>query len=252
MISRRSFTSLAALGGLSAALGLPRSTATATTGVSRQPVVAELFTSQGCSSCPPADAHLGKLSTRDDVIALAYHVDYWDYIGWPDPFADAAYTARQRGYRPRLGNGSIYTPQMVIDGAVDVVGSRAAQVDALIRQRLDAEVSTRASIPVHAELSGGALTAEIPSAGIRGRGEVFMVAYDAQHVTEVRRGENGGRTLIDRNVVRELRLIARYDGKGGAIRVEPGSWSEREGGVAVLLQAADHGPIWGAAQLLLS
>lgn len=249
MLTRRSFTSLAALAGL-ATVALPR--AGRTVGLSPRPVVAELFTSQGCSSCPPADAYLGELAARDDVIALAYHIDYWDYIGWPDPFADPAFTARQRGYRPRLRNGSIYTPQMVIDGEDDAVGSRTWQVDALIAERLEARPADRFSIPVHAALDAGALRIEIPDADIRGRAEVHMVAYDARHVTEVRRGENHGRTLTDYNVVRELRTVARYDGTGGTVTVEPGAWSDRVGGVAVLLQQRDHGPIWGAAKIPLS
>jgi len=249
MKTRRSFASLAALAGLSAAGGLPR--AGHAVGLKTHPVVAELFTSQGCSSCPPADAYLGTLAARDDVIALAYHIDYWDYIGWPDPFADAAYTARQRAYRPRLGNRTIYTPQIVIDGEEDAVGSRTWQVDRLIGARLDASPADRLSVPVHATFSAGALEIEIPDAAVPGLGEVLMVAYDARHVTEVRRGENHGRTLIDHNVVRELRTVARYNGAGGKARVEPGSWSEREGGVAVLLQARDHGPIWGAAEVAL-
>jgi hypothetical protein len=252
MITRRTFSTLAALTGLSAALGPSRAVAV---GVHPRPVVAELFTSQGCHSCPPADAYLGQLAeratTRRDVIALAYHIDYWDYIGWPDPFADPAYTARQRGYRPRLGNRTIYTPQMVIDGEVDAVGSRWWEVDKLIADRLSATQATRPSVPVHLALSAGTLEIDIPDAHVDRTCEVVMAAYDAHHVTEVKRGENGGKRLEDFNVVRHLRVVARYDGGGGRRVIEPGTWSDRDGGVAVLLQEQDHGPIVGAAQLAL-
>ncbi len=249
MITRRSFAVSAALTavGSVAAASWPRPSLGA--GGAVRPVVAELFTSQGCNSCPPADAFLGVLAGRSDVIALAYHIDYWDRIGWPDPFADAAFTTRQRGYRPRLGNHSIYTPQIVIDGEEDAIGSRTRQVENMIALRLDARPAERPSVPVHAALVGGALEIEIPDAAVTGAAEVVMVAYDARHETEVRRGENAGRTLVDHNVVRVLRTVARYDGTGGAVSVPPGPWSERDGGVAVLLQATDHGPIWGATQL---
>lgn len=247
MITRRTLTLSGLAAGLAAVSGRPARSV----GRSGRPVVVELFTSQGCSSCPPADAYLGQLAERDDVIALAYHVDYWDYIGWPDPFADAAYTARQRGYRPRLGNRTIYTPQIVLDGEEDAVGSRSGQVDRMIRARLDAGRADRITVPVHAALSGGSLKIEIPDAAVSGIAEVVMVAYDARHVTEVRRGENHGRTLTDHNVVRELRTVARYDGTGGTATVAPGAWSEREGGVAILLQARDHGPILGATKVTL-
>ncbi|MBT5374998.1 MAG: DUF1223 domain-containing protein, partial [Rhodospirillaceae bacterium] len=95
------------------------------------PVVVELFTSQGCSSCPPADAFLNDLSRRDDVIALSLHVDYWDYIGWEDPFATPESTNRQRRYAPVLAARSIYTPQMVIDGAAHEVGSKRKAITRL-------------------------------------------------------------------------------------------------------------------------
>jgi len=103
------------------------------------PVVVELFTSQGCSSCPPADAFLNDLSRRDDVIALSLHVDYWDYIGWEDPFATPESTNRQRRYAPVLVERSVYTPQMVIDGAAHEVGSKRKAVTRLINSAAKAK-----------------------------------------------------------------------------------------------------------------
>src|SRR5438105_11263765 len=114
----RKTTWLWALAPILAALG-----STAATAGAQAPVVIELFTSQGCESCPPADAYLGELARRADVVALAFHVDYWDYIGWKDPYASSAATARQRGYAAALGARVVYTPQMVIQGAAHEVGS---------------------------------------------------------------------------------------------------------------------------------
>ena len=117
------------------------------------PVVVELFTSQGCYSCPPADRFIGELKGRADVIALAFHIDYWDYIGWKDPFAIPAHTARQRSYGKTLGLWSIYTPQMVIDGRLEGVGSRTSEISEKIDQVNAMSLAERVSIPVSVTLS---------------------------------------------------------------------------------------------------
>ncbi|MDF1793757.1 MAG: DUF1223 domain-containing protein [Thalassobaculaceae bacterium] len=242
MITRRSFSALAAAG-----LGVTGLTRPGrAVGLTARPVVAELFTSQGCSSCPPADAYLGRLAARDDVVALAYHIDYWDYIGWRDPFADPTNTARQRAYRQSLGNRTIYTPQMVIDGEVDAVGSDRRAVDTLIGERLTADPTARHTVQVHAALVDGALRAEIEDVGMPGPADVLAVAYDARHVTEIRRGENSGLRLEDFNVVRAIRKIGEFHGPGVTLSVPAMAWTEVDGGIAILVQSADHGPIWGA------
>jgi hypothetical protein len=246
MISRRSFTALAAAGATAAALP---GAGGAAAGAPR-PVVVELFTSQGCSSCPPADVYLGSLAARQDVIALAYHIDYWDYIGWPDPFADAGNTARQRGYQAALGNRTLYTPQMVIDGAVDAVGSDRRAVDALIRERLGAAPDARRTVRVEATLSRGALHAQIHDTGMPGPADVLAVAYDAHHLTEIRRGENTGLRLENFNVVRAIRKIGDFHGPGRTLSVPAEPWTDVNGGIAVLVQGADHGPIWGATRVV--
>ncbi|WP_038013633.1 DUF1223 domain-containing protein [Thalassobaculum salexigens] len=246
MITRRSFSAIAAAG--LAAAALPRSGAAV--GLSPRPVVVELFTSQGCSSCPPADAYLGRLAARDDVIALAYHIDYWDYIGWPDPFADAAFTARQRAYQHALGNRTLYTPQMVIDGAVDAVGSDSRAVDGIIRERLAAGSDDRPVVRVEASLSHGELRAEIHDTGMPGPADVLAVAYDAHHKTQIRRGENTGLSLENFNVVRAIRKIGEFHGPGRSLSVPAKPWTEVEGGIAILVQGAEHGPIWGATRVL--
>lgn len=244
MITRRSFSALAASalagGGLCAA-GFPR-TGRASAG-GRSPVVVELFTSQGCSSCPPADAYLGRLAQRADVVALGYHVDYWDYIGWPDPFADAAYTARQKAYRESLGNRTLYTPQMVIDGTVDAVGSDSRRVDALIQRRL---ASDRHAVALRAGLVNGELRVDIDDVGMPGPAEVTAVAFDAYHLTEIRRGENGGLRLKDFNVVRAIRRIGEFHGPARTISVSADPWADVKGGIAILVQSVHDRTIWGA------
>src|SRR5579885_1801861 len=130
-MSMRSATAALTLGVLFAAAAV--SDEPVPTTVVDQPVVLELFTSQGCSSCQPADALLGKLAKRRDVLPLAFHVDYWDYIGWKDPFASPEATARQQRYKEALGNRFLYTPEMVIDGRADATGSDRASVSKLLR-----------------------------------------------------------------------------------------------------------------------
>lgn len=240
MISRRAFTASGLAAGLLAAAG-PASAA----GPARRPVVVELFTSQGCSSCPPADAYLGELAKRDDVVALAFHVDYWDYIGWKDPFGDPLYTARQRAYALRLKQRTIYTPQMVIDGVTHEVGSRRGQVEAAIRARLAMAAAERVTIPIEfGRRSDGALTAQVRPAATAGPADLMLAAIDAEHVTEVRRGENSGRVLADYNVVRSINRIGRWTGDNLAVTVGPDSWHRGADALVLLLQA-DQGEIWG-------
>ena len=161
MLNRRHFLRAALASGLVPAIGGAARAAKP----AGHPVVVELFTSQGCSSCPPADALLGELSRRDDVITLGYHVDYWDYIGWPAPFADPLFTSRQRLYASALGNRTIYTPQMVLDGTLDQVGSRRFEVEAAIDRLLTANPADRISVPITlSRLSDGSIGAALPTA----------------------------------------------------------------------------------------
>jgi len=254
MITRRAFTATGLAAGLAFA-GRPVPAAHAAG--STHPVLVELYTSQGCSSCPPADEFLGKLAQRSDVIALAFHVDYWDYIGWKDPFGDPAHTARQRLYAASLRKRTIYTPQMVIDGVVDAVGSRWWDVEGKIKQRQAMGPAERTSIPIRlARAANGALAVAVPEAAIpqsarAGRADLFLAAMDSRHVTKVPRGENSGRALEDFNVVRGFSRIGRYDGSMLAVEVDPTAWHQGADRLAVFLQARDTGPIWGAAQLLL-
>lgn len=249
MITRRAFATTGLAAGLAFA-GRPVHAARAARSV--HPVVVELYTSQGCSSCPPADAFLGKLAQRPDIVALGFHIDYWDYIGWKDPFGDPAHTARQRLYAASLRKRTIYTPQMVIDGVVDAVGSRWSDVERKIKQRQTLGPAERISIPIHlTRAANGVLAVTVPKAVVPGYANLFLAAMDSRHVTPVPRGENTGRTLEDFNVVRSFSRIGRYDGSALAVEVDPSSWHQGTDRLALILQARDAGPVWGAVQLPL-
>lgn len=181
----------------------------APTPVDRSPVVLELFTSQGCSSCPPADELLsviGKGAGGGDVIAVAHHVDYWNYIGWRDPFSSAAASERQRRYGDAIAGGRVYTPMLVIDGRAHVVGSIAGQV-ALQLERARARAPSGWAVEIDdASMSGGRVTAEIAVSRPAGAAEVTLWAgvRESGLETEVTRGENAGETLTNDFIVREL------------------------------------------------
>jgi hypothetical protein len=204
-----------------------------------RPVVVELFTSQGCSSCPPANAYLNELARdRSDVLALAFHVTYWDRLGWKDPFSMEAATERQARYGHKFGDGS-YTPEIVIDGASSHVGSRRDEVSPAIDA---AKRQGRTATSVSVAKAGGQLTIDVADGS--GNGKVLLVGFDRDHETAIRRGENGGRTLRESNVVRSLREIGDWQGKALHISEKLPDGED----VAVIVQAAD-GRIVGAARL---
>jgi hypothetical protein len=204
-----------------------------------RPVVVELFTSQGCSSCPPANAYLNELARdRADVLALAFHVTYWDRLGWKDPFSLVAATERQDIYGHRFGDGS-YTPEIVVDGTSSHVGSSRQEVGSAIEQA-KRQSQTAASVSVTQD--GRQLKIEV-GAG-KGNGRVLLIGFDRDHQTAIRRGENSGRTLQEANVVRSIRAIG--DWQGAALRLNE-TFPEGQD-VAVVLEAAD-GRIVGAARL---
>lgn len=208
----------------------------------RHPVVIELFTSQGCSSCPPADALLSDLAARDDVIALALHVDYWDYIGWKDTFADAAYSGRQKAYARAVGEKMVFTPQMVINGTQRIVGVDAVGLAAHLkadagRPAIDLElVRTGDRLSVHA-----ARGISVPEGSL-----VQVVQYIPQATVEIARGENAGRTITYNNIVTSWQTVRVWDGR------EPLDLElqvQGDQGVAVLVQAPNLGSIVAAAAL---
>ncbi|WP_158964684.1 DUF1223 domain-containing protein [Chachezhania sediminis] len=179
------------------------------------PVVVELFTSQGCSSCPKADKLLHALAERDDVLPLALHVDYWDYLGWQDDLADPAFSARQRAYAHHAGRDMIYTPQMVVMGQEDVVGARGGQLAELLAQHAAAAPVAR----VTAVRNGADVSVEVtPLAALAaGAGyDVQIVSYEPLRRVQIAKGENAGREIDYANIVTDWRTIAHWDGQGPA------------------------------------
>jgi hypothetical protein len=208
------------------------------------PVVVELFTSQGCSSCPPADNFLGELAQRSDVLALAFHVDYWNYIGWTDPFASKVATQRQRDYSQRLALRYVYTPQMVINGVAEGVGS---EPDAIIPLITAAAADPAPRVVTTLARSGdGRLTVHIDAGSTSEPASIWLVGFDRADTTSVLHGENEGRTLTDYHVVRSFREIGTWTGAAVDLDVAAKTVSG-DGSVAVLVQLHGTGRIIGAA-----
>ncbi|MBL3586357.1 DUF1223 domain-containing protein [Rhodovulum sulfidophilum] len=207
------------------------------------PVVVELFTSQGCSACPPADALIAELAKRDDVIALALHVDYWDYIGWKDIFADPAFTRRQKAYAHAAGKRSIYTPQMVVEGADHVVGYRPMD----LAQLIEAHALADSHVELGLARQGDMVTVTAVSAEPFGEDVVLqIVRYRPEQQVDIKRGENAGKSLRYANIVEAWTPVARWNG------AEPLSVSVQAAGeepIVAILQRPGPGAILAAARL---
>ena len=202
-----------------------------------QPVVVELFTSQGCSSCPPADLALGQVADRPDVIALSFGVTYWDNLGWKDTFARREFTQRQQDYAQRLGHAP-YTPEVIAGGRADSVGNSKAIIEGLI-----AKARGPAATSIAADLGSADVAAGVAP---RGGADVWLVRYDPRTVrVPIRAGENTGKTLPVRNVVRSLSRLGKWDGAAASFRypVAPDGLKS-----VVIVQGRDGGPILAAAR----
>ncbi len=208
-----------------------------------KPVVIELFTSQGCSSCPPADALLGELAGRDDVIPLALHVDYWDYIGWKDEFADPMHTKRQRGYARAAGHRTIYTPQMIVGGVDHVIGYKPMQLGKLIEEH---HMQTAALSVLLTRIDDSTVQISAPAIGGMGNMVVQLIRYQPEELVKIRRGENAGRTLKYHNIVSELRVLGAWDG-AEALAMDAEAAGEMP--VVVLIQQTPGGRIIAANRL---
>lgn len=215
-------------------------------GVDGHRVVVELFTSQGCSSCPPADALIDELADQPGLLALSFHVDYWDYIGWKDPFASPAHTERQRAYANSLGLRYVYTPQIVVDGRKDVVGSHRREVAKAIKEAAKEPRSLEVGLIIE---GGGKVTLSNGQAPPKGA-TVYLVMFDDDHETDVARGENSGRSIHNANVVREYRKLGRWTGEAMEFPLDiAAARAEGRGGCAVIVQEGTTGPVLGAAIL---
>jgi len=207
------------------------------------PVVVELFTSQGCSSCPPADELVKRLSEREDILPLAFHVDYWDYIGWADIFADPAHTDRQRGYAQVGGRNMIYTPQMIVMGREDVVGADVMEVSEVLGSYVGQKPKMHLTVARDSEtLAVRAL--ELPD-GMSGQFRVQLVRYMPLKRVEIKRGELAGNTVDYANIVESVQVLTDWTG------AEPLELSVALPGdlpAAVLVQEWPFGPILAAAR----
>lgn len=209
--------------------------------------VLELFTSQGCYSCPPAEALLGELiESREDIVALEFHVDYWNDLvygsagKWEDPFSNNEYTQRQRRYNGRAleGNNGVYTPQAVVNGQAAVVGSNGKAIDQLLKRPAPASAMLMLDREVGSIRVGVSGKAAAPA-------EVWLYRFDIRNVTDVGAGENKGKTLTNHHVVREVRRLGEWTGEDQEYVVEG---LNLDGGqsCAVVVQLPDQGPVLGA------
>ena len=238
LLSRRSFV---ALSGAAAASALGAARAATQDG----PVVVELFTSQGCSSSPPADALLGEISRQPGVVAMSLNVDYWDYLGWRDTLGSPECTQRQRDYAARLGAGHVYTPQAVINGRHEMLGSdRDGLLAAIARQR------ALESVPVSLSSGDRDIRVEVaaaPNDDLRRSATIWVATCIPQAVIHIERGENAGRTVSYTNVVRKIVPAGMWNGQQTALTLpRPAIMADGTFCVA-LLQADGTGPILGAS-----
>ena len=205
------------------------------------PIVVELYTSQGCSSCPPADDLLAKLANYPDVLPLALHVDYWDYIGWKDTFGSPRFTRRQQAYAAASGHRTIYTPQMIIGGEDHVIGYVPMDVAEAIERHRQTALPIR--LDVRRKGAIVTITAE-PHDSVEGVYVVQMVRYLPEAEVSIERGENQGRTITYVNVVTDWSVIATWDGET-ALNVS--AETPGDDNVAVILQEEGPGRIITAA-----
>jgi hypothetical protein len=225
--------------------------ATSEAGPSRPRAVIELFTSQGCSSCPPADLLLREYAAAPDVVALSYPVRIWDHLGWRDTLATEANTRRQAAYAEARGDRQVYTPQAIVNGLYHVVGSERSQIEARCRQSL-LRGAGALSVPVSIARDGNRLVVDVEAwpSGQAPESRLLVVTYDRVHTVRIERGENRGRSLTYHNVVRTIE--DRGPWTGAAVHIELSAPADEGTGVAVLVQArgprSDPGMIVGAAR----
>ena len=212
--------------------------------------VLELYTSQGCSSCPPADALLKSYVNRPDIIALSFPVDYWDYLGWKDTFAKAKFSDRQRAYGKQRGDGQIYTPQMVVDGLAHTIGSNANEIDRAIA--VNSATFAKSRVPVTMREEAGQLLIEAgnaPDGSTIKDANIWLAMIQPEGEIPVRAGENRGKTLKYYNVVREITPIGMWGGKAMTVRLDREAIAQPGADTCAVLLQSKSGQIIGAAML---
>ncbi len=214
--------------------------------------VVELFTSQGCSSCPPADEYLGVLAKQKGILALTLPVDYWDFLGWKDTLASPAYTKRQRAYAASRKDRNVYTPQMVINGRVHAIGSYRDEVQAALKSTQGDFDAMRVDIDL--EVVGNQLKIKVGDGKETDEpikdATVWLALYSRVEKVSIGRGENTGREITYYNVVRELVPIGMWSGKAKSFSLPRKDILQPDyDGCAVIIQAGDTGPIYGVAAI---
>ncbi|MHA1165105.1 MAG: DUF1223 domain-containing protein [Alphaproteobacteria bacterium] len=218
--------------------------------IAKSKVVIELFTSQGCSSCPPADRLVGKLAERSDVIALTFPVDYWDYLGWKDTLASPAYSKRQRSYARARGDGQVYTPQIVVGGVAHVVGSHVSAVKKAILKSAGQDTAG-VSLTMHTEGDTIIIKAGAAPEGMRVKPATIWLALVKKSATvEIKRGENRGSTITYHRVVKNMTPVGQWTGEKVTIKLPKNHLQSTDtDGCTVLLQQDQAGPILAAAEM---
>ena len=213
-----------------------------------RPVVVELFTSQGCSDCPAADRLVTELARRNDVIALSLPITYWDMLGWKDTYATDANTQRQKSYARAMNRSGIYTPQMIIDGKLDVVGN---QRDRVLAALMSSRAGEDADVPIFIGTASGRVEIAIPASKSKSRtlATIWVMRTLAQGSVNVEQGENRNHVLTYTNVVRDLKRAGEWNGEAMKIDLPLNLAKTKHDGVVVILQATDYGPVLGAAVL---
>ena len=207
--------------------------------------VVELYTSEGCSSCPPAEEYLGELAGRSDVLPLAFHVDYWDNLGWRDPYALPTSTARQRGYSASLKLDTIFTPQVIVGGRASLVGSDRHLISESLR------AAQAASVALTLTQEDGRLVISASPSSDDKPSDLLLVPFRRHVKSAIARGENQGRTVDESNIVRELRVIGHTRGEALQLQIPLSSLPKDATDVAVLAQRPRQGEIVGAVRLAL-
>jgi len=234
--------------GLVGLLTLTTSLATSASALAKSPVVVELFTSQGCSSCLKADSLIGEVADRPGILALTYAVDYWDYLGWRDTFAKEDYSTRQRAYMKRMSGREVYTPQIVVNGTAETAAIHADKVDQLISKVQRAKGLPSPQIRQRSDTRISVGVGRYPKSGA----EVWLVRFDpSDQSVEIKRGENRGKTMIYHNVVRELVRLGSWTGQPRSYTLPAQDADSTDDGLegVILVQGAKGGRILGSLSL---